>query len=184
MPLRSEEPPERPPALTDLIHSNLICICHRPSFKLARRTHAVHVLAFGTSRNSISPLSSLLRELSGFSLPLLLSIIALRSRAFYRATVPTYARRRLSLPLFVFSLSPRAFTPLSRRLLVSSARVLTGSRLVSRPTSQRNRVQYQSYLTPYRATALPHIRVDSYLRAYNASVTAKPNLLNLSALRI
>src|SRR5712671_520488 len=30
MPLRSKEPPERPPAPTDLSHRSLICICHRP----------------------------------------------------------------------------------------------------------------------------------------------------------
>src|SRR5712672_594418 len=145
MPLRSEEPPERPPAPTDLIHRNLICICHRTSFKLACRTHAVHVLAFGTSRNSISPLSSLLRELSGFSLPFRLSIIALQSRAFYRATVPTYACCRLSPSLCLFPLAsclrPSRLTSLSQQGEFLQACVSS--------QDQRSRLQYQSYLTPY-----------------------------------
>jgi len=147
----------------------------------ACRTHVVHVLAFGTSRNSIFPLSSpLARTLGSSSFVFDFNFCARRSRVFYRATVPIYARSRpypVSLLLVIFPLSPASCPRPSRTShLVSNVSFATrvSSQEHPSPTSTSNLISPSSD----HNFARTHIRVDWYLRAYSTrSFLAKDRLL-------
>jgi len=72
---------------------------------LACKTHGVHVLAFGPSRNSISPLSSLPREFSGLSLPSRLPLSLAVSGVLPRHRADLRSPSSLSPPLCPFRLA-------------------------------------------------------------------------------
>jgi len=97
-----------------------------------------------------SPSPLLSRELSDPLPSFRLQLLARRSRVFYRATVPIYARSRpypVSLLLVIFPLSPASCPRPSRTSHLSQQREFRDSRIISRtpsPTSTSNLISPSS----------------------------------------
>ena len=125
--------------------------------KSACRTHVVHVLAFGTSRNSIFPLSPPLARTLGSS-----SFVSTStSRSTITGVLPRHRADLRSLsslsclpsPCYLSTfLPPRALVPLGLRTLVSNVSFAT--RLSSQ--DQQVQLQHQILSLPHRTTALPN----------------------------